>query len=59
MTWIANTYLAMALSVLFVLLNLVPTEDDLAMALATAFIALSLVTVVSLCVAGLRYLRRK
>lgn len=43
---------------LFVLLNIVPTEDDLAMALATAFIAIFAVIVVNLCMAGIRYLRR-
>ncbi len=59
MTWKTNGYLAAALMALFLLLNIIPTEDDLAMVLATAFIALFLVTVVSLCVAGVRYLRRK
>lgn len=59
MTWKTNAYLAGALVVLFVLLNIVPTEDDLAMALATAFIAISVLIVINLCVAGIRYLRRR
>jgi predicted signal transduction protein with EAL and GGDEF domain len=57
MTWKTNAYLAGALAVLFVLINIVPTEHDLAMALATAFIAVFVAIVVNLCVAGIRYLR--
>lgn len=59
MTWKANAYLAAALLVLFVLLNFIPTEDDLAMVLATAFIALVLVTTVSLTVAMIRTIRKR
>lgn len=59
MTWKANAYLGAALFVLFVLLNFIPTEDDLALVLATAFIALSLLTVVSVTVTVIRGLRRR
>ena len=59
MTWKANAYLGAALFVLFVLLNFIPTEDDLALVLATAFIALFLVTAVSVAVTVIRALRSR
>ncbi|MES2531119.1 MAG: hypothetical protein V4636_08795 [Pseudomonadota bacterium] len=58
MTWKANAYLGATLLVLFVLLNFIPTEDDLALVLATAFIALFLVTTVSVAVTVVRAIRR-
>lgn len=58
MTWKANAYLGAALFVLFVLLNFIPTEDDLALVLATAFIALVLVTAVSVTVTVIRAVRK-
>ncbi len=59
MTWKTNAYLGAAVFVLFVLLNFIPTEDDLALVLATAFIALILVTTISVAVTVLRAIGRR
>lgn len=59
MSWKINSYLGATLVALFVLLNFIPTEQDLALLLGLLFLVLLLITVLSFGASALRAFRKK
>ncbi|CAN5430181.1 hypothetical protein BH10PSE18_BH10PSE18_25740 [soil metagenome] len=58
MSWKINAYLGAMLVALFVLLNFIPSEHDVAVLLGIVFLMLTLVTAVSCCAATFRSARK-
>ncbi|MES2529607.1 MAG: hypothetical protein V4636_01115 [Pseudomonadota bacterium] len=59
MSWKINAYLGAALVALFVLLNFIPSEHDMAVLLGIVFLMLTLVTAISCCAATFHSARKR